>query len=322
MRENESLALQNVVKALKTIAKDLETIIGGNIPVKAAPAAAAAIAKFPRKAQAAAEPTGEANIGYDETSGGFGCLVCDTGPYKAGELAEHLWTEHGIPLSQVAGEGLTHGRKWQMKQYLLKNAPDALEGYGRGAKAEAPAEEAEEAPPVQKKSWAKKVAKPEVTCNRFSSSCLRGKTHNLSRNPSLKGLVAHWYPLGIENAPVVVEIACENKPSAQYVEVRRLDDGSIVSIPKKQLGQIFPYKVSEITPYKAAPTKSTTTGKKPWQKGGPAAAPSGNTGKFAEKYGLNDKQLKYVSDYASQKSLTLEQAAKDLELEEPGQEAE
>jgi len=245
MRENEKAALQQVVEIL-------QGLLGGELPAarpRAVPAQARARAPIAVK-------EGEVHLQWDEENNGYGCLVCGEGVFKVGEAAEHVFTAHGIPLASLNATDLTHGRKWMMKKYLEKHAPEALEGYGRGVKAaaEKPAKTAA-APAKPIKKWSpfkKKAAEPEAEaegeaveeteCKRVPSSLRElHRVEETNQETLSTGHIASYKNDGMTHFGEIT------KRNGNVLFVRDLITGEERQIRTNQLITITPYKASEYT---------------------------------------------------------------------------
>jgi len=311
MRESEKDTLQSILESLKGDVKSLENFIAGK-PVAIAPpqVPARAGALPPRTAapRTAAAPVveGEVHAYFDEKEGAYGCNACSppTGPYKAAELAVHLFQDHQLPLAQANIEDNSpqaHGHKWMMKKALEKlGDPAALEGYGRGQKAAAEPEE-ESAPakgrkplpaPKGKTGWfGKKEAaqEPEETIEpkvslthpygcvetiKPKSSFVRpypykygGRTETIEpriRPQRQPDLVG--YVVTLQDRETQAEVIEWNPASSQCL-VRPLNGGRIFPIPKKNCLLIHTYKVDYISPQKApAASAKASSGFPRWGK--------------------------------------------------------
>ena len=339
MRENEKAALEEIAVRAAQLSKDIKSIIGGNIPetsaVVVAPRTAGKIAKT------AMAPT-EANIQWVEDQNGFGCVVCGEGVFKIAETGIHMWNNHQIPMSQIAGDGLTHGRKWQMKVALEKEGlTEALEGYGRGAVAPAAKSTrvravAEAETVVPKKKWGfgkPRAPQPEETDSVSVSPYLQklSKANDIIDHYALikDDSASDGYTKGIING--------EWTPEGKNFLFEEFT-GLVRSVPKKAVLLISPYKRGEIDPEltinppqtgeeEEAPKAAPKASVKPWQKkpqAAPVAAPAGSLTEkdLAKRYGLDQKQVQFVLGYAKKKGMSLGEAATALRLDEAAQEGE
>jgi len=339
MREAEKAALEEIAVAAKQISKGILAIIGGELPETSAGAVAPRVAK-PAKTAPVSE---EANIQWVEDQNGFGCLVCNEGVFKIAETGIHMWQEHQIPMSQISGDGLTHGRKWQMKVALEKaGLTEALEGYGRGAAAPAakPARvkavaEAETVAPKKKWGFGKpKASQPEETDSETVSPYLQ----KLSRpNGIMNDIIDHYVLIKDNSSPDGYTKGIINgdwTPESKNFLFEELT-GRVRSVPKKAVWIISPYQRGEIDPEltimvpphgEEEAEAPKTAPKKPWQKKPPAApvAPAGSLTEkdLAKRYGLDQKQVQFVKGYAQKKGMSLNDAAIALRLDEAAQEGE
>lgn len=258
---------QSEIEALTRIRDELTTLLGGEVPktkVVAAPKAAVPTKAVPK---AAAAPTGQPILGWDEENGGYGCLACGEGVFKVGEAAAHVYEAHEVLLTDIVAdppESLTHGRKWMMKKYLEKNCPAALEGYGRAAKVEKPKKakavakaEPAEAPaaPVKEKKWykdpatgkwkkVKKEAPAEAPAAAAPAKKKWFKKPAEETGPNYLGCKIVFRkdgerPDGNENLWQLSkgEIVQEWDPNSQNFIVK-LASGQVISIPKKSAVKI------------------------------------------------------------------------------------
>jgi hypothetical protein len=221
IRQIETEALQDITNDLQEVVNNLVSLVGGKPVAKQKKS----LAKIIPKKVAEAEPQEEVEpcLAYDEEEGGFGCLVCNEGLFKIGEAAEHVFAQHEILLKDIAvdpADALTHGRKWMMKKYLEKNAPDALEGYGRKAVAK-PAKKVVKKPAVVKKTsrWTKKKEPAEETVKDLFNE-------NFGKN--LSGMIAKFT---FDKQIMYGEILGEWKTNSKNLLVKRR--GEILSVPKK-----------------------------------------------------------------------------------------
>jgi hypothetical protein len=246
MRENEKAALQQVVEIL-------QGLLGGQVP--AAQPRAAAPAQARARAPIAVKE-GDVHLQWDEENNGYGCLVCGEGVFKVGEAAEHAFTSHGIPLAALNATDLTHGRKWMMKKYLEKHAPEALEGYGRGVKAAEKPAKTVAAPAKPIKKWTpfkKKAAEPEAeaetgeaveeTESKHVTSSLR-ELHSVEKTDQeslFNGHIASYKNDGMTHFGEIIH------RNGNVLFVRDVVTGEERQIRSNQIITITPYKASEYT---------------------------------------------------------------------------
>lgn len=245
MRENEKQAIAQVVEIL-------QGLLGGELPTaqpRAAPSLARARAPISVK-------EGDVHLEWDEENNGYGCLVCGEGVFKVGEAAEHAFTAHGIPLASLNATELTHGRKWMMKKYLEKHNPDALEGYGRAAKAPAkakpvakPTEAAK--PPIKK--WApfkkkepeveeaEEAAVEETEIGHVPSSLRESRSSEETENCDVSGHLAVYKNNGMTHYGEILS----RSGNTLMVKDFLTGETKVISTRADELSYITPYKASE-----------------------------------------------------------------------------
>jgi len=351
MRESEKDTLQSILKSLKGDVKSLEDFIAGKPVAIAQPQVPSKgglpprqLAAGPRKGAAPPVAEGEVHAFFDEKEGAYGCNVCDpaTGPYKAAELAVHLFQDHGIPLAQANIQDdspQAHGHKWMMKKALEKlGDPAALEGYGRGHKEAAePDEESAPAkgtkplpPPKGKTGWFSKkgaAKEPEETIKTKISLARpypykhggRAETvmsKALSQQPDLVN-----YVVTLDDRETQAEII-EWDPANSQCLVRPLSGKRVFKIPKTRCLLIHTYKVRDISPHKAPAPAKTSTGFPRWGKKAAELESEADISdqEMSERFGWSKNQIDWVKKFAAKKGMSLREAAEEIAKEEPDEE--